>query len=292
MLILLVGTGIFLTVRTRFLTWRNLDYALKSTLSKEARTKSREQGDVSPFSALTTALAATIGTGNIVGVATAMVSGAVDVCSVLDLSNPTIAVSRLDEDERAKFNLGRQGDATIVNEPGLYTLVLGSRKPEAKAFKRWITHEVIPAIRKHGVYITDEKLKLFAEHPELLDALMKSLYAAHAENLRHRAERQTLLPKADYYDAFMDADGCTNLRTTAKELNVPERWFARFLQQTGFLYRSPAGNLMPYAIPRNRGLFRVRDYVRNGHSGAYTLITPMGKSLFRELLRCGEAVSN
>ena len=214
---------------------------------------------------------------------------AVDVCSVLDLSNPTIAVSRLDEDERAKFNLGRQGDATIVNEPGLYTLVLGSRKPEAKAFKRWITHEVIPAIRKHGVYITDEKLKLFAEHPELLDALMKSLYAAHAENLRHRAERQTLLPKADYYDAFMDADGCTNLRTTAKELNVPERWFARFLQQTGFLYRSPAGNLMPYAIPRNRGLFRVRDYVRNGHGGAYTLITPMGKSLFRELLRCGEA---
>lgn len=215
---------------------------------------------------------------------------AVDVCSVLDLSNPTIAVSRLDEDERAKFNLGRQGDATIVNEPGLYTLVLGSRKPEAKAFKRWITHEVIPAIRKHGVYITDEKLKLFAEHPELLDALMKSLYAAHAENLRHRAERQTLLPKADYYDAFMDADGCTNLRTTAKELNVPERWFARFLQQTGFLYRSPVGNLMPYAIPRNRGLFRVRDYVRNGHSGAYTLITPMGKSLFRELLRCGEAL--
>ena len=215
---------------------------------------------------------------------------AVDVCSVLDLSNPTIAVSRLDEDERAKFNLGHQGDATIVNEPGLYTLVLGSRKPEAKAFKRWITHEVIPAIRKHGVYITDEKLKLFAEHPELLDALMRSLYTAHAENLRHRAERQTLLPKADYYDAFMDADGCTNLRTTAKELNVPERWFARFLQQTGFLYRSPAGNLMPYAIPRNRGLFRVRDYVRNGHSGAYTLITPMGKSLFRELLRCGEAL--
>ena len=217
---------------------------------------------------------------------------AVDVCSVLDLSNPTIAVSRLDEDERAKFNLGRQGDATIVNEPGLYTLVLGSRKPEAKAFKRWITHEVLPNIRKHGVYITDEKLKLFAEHPELLDALMRSLYTAHAENLRHRAERQTLLPKVDYYDAFMDADGCTNLRTTAKELNVPERWFARFLQQTGFLYRSPAGNLMPYAIPRNRWLFRVRDYVRNGHSGAYTLITPMGKSLFRELLRCGEAASN
>lgn len=75
MLVLLVGTGIFLTIRTGFLPWRNLPYALKSTLSKEARTKGRGEGDVSPFSALTTALAATIGTGNIVGVATAMVSG-------------------------------------------------------------------------------------------------------------------------------------------------------------------------------------------------------------------------
>jgi len=75
MLVLLVGTGIYLTFRMRFLTWRNLGYALKRTLSKEAHTKSRGEGDVSPFSALTTALAATIGTGNIVGVATAMVSG-------------------------------------------------------------------------------------------------------------------------------------------------------------------------------------------------------------------------
>ena len=75
MLVLLVGTGIFLTIRVGFLTWKNLGYAIKSTLSKEARTQKRGDGDVSPFSALTTALAATIGTGNIVGVATAMVSG-------------------------------------------------------------------------------------------------------------------------------------------------------------------------------------------------------------------------
>lgn len=75
MLILLVGTGIFLTIRLKFRPWRNLGYAIKSTLSKEARTTKRGKGDVSPFSALTTALAATIGTGNIVGVATAMVAG-------------------------------------------------------------------------------------------------------------------------------------------------------------------------------------------------------------------------
>ena len=75
MLILLVGTGIFLTIRTGFLSWRNLGYAIKRTLSKEARKKGNGEGDISPFSALTTALAATIGTGNIVGVATAMVAG-------------------------------------------------------------------------------------------------------------------------------------------------------------------------------------------------------------------------
>lgn len=75
MLVLLVGTGVFLTIRTRALSWRNLGYALKKTLSKESRKKGSGEGDISPFAALTTALAATIGTGNIVGVATAMVSG-------------------------------------------------------------------------------------------------------------------------------------------------------------------------------------------------------------------------
>lgn len=71
---------------------------------------------------------------------------AADVCRALGLGNSTVAVARLDEDERSKFNLGRQGEATIINEPGLYALVLSSRKPEAKAFKRWIMHE--PAYRR------------------------------------------------------------------------------------------------------------------------------------------------
>lgn len=77
---------------------------------------------------------------------------AADVCSALELANTTMTLDRLDEDERSKFNLGRQGETNVVNEPGLYSLVLGSRKPEAKAFKRWITHNVLPAIRKTGSY--------------------------------------------------------------------------------------------------------------------------------------------
>lgn len=77
---------------------------------------------------------------------------AADVCRALDLSNPSKSVARLDEDERANLKLGRQGSTNVVNEYGLYNLVLASRKPEAKQFKRWITHEVIPAIRKTGGY--------------------------------------------------------------------------------------------------------------------------------------------
>lgn len=75
-----------------------------------------------------------------------------DVCEVLDIKNVTQAIQALDEDERAMFNIGRQGETNIINEPGLYSLIIRSRKPEAKQFKRWITHEVIPSIRKTGTY--------------------------------------------------------------------------------------------------------------------------------------------
>lgn len=79
-----------------------------------------------------------------------------DVCEILDIKNPTDAIKRLDKDEVARFNLGGlSGETNLVNEYGLYTLILGSRKKEAKAFKRWITHEVIPSIRKNGSYSLD-----------------------------------------------------------------------------------------------------------------------------------------
>lgn len=83
---------------------------------------------------------------------------AADVCRVLELTNPTVALASLDDDERSKFNLGRSpihgggGEANVVNEPGLYHLIFASRKPEAHKFRRWVFHEVLPAIRKTGGY--------------------------------------------------------------------------------------------------------------------------------------------
>lgn len=83
-----------------------------------------------------------------------------DVCEILELTNPTMALQRLEEDERAKFNLGRQGDANIINESGLYELIFASRKPEAKMFKKWVKQEVLPSIRKTGSYTKNNNAPL------------------------------------------------------------------------------------------------------------------------------------
>ena len=89
---------------------------------------------------------------------------AADICRALEIKNPSDALLRLDEDEKALVSiegLSRGNDkGNIVNEPGLYTLVLGSRKPAAKAFKRWITHEVLPALRKTGRYSIEDESDL------------------------------------------------------------------------------------------------------------------------------------
>ena len=91
------------------------------------------------------------------------------MCKALEVQNPTDAIKKLDEDEKARLNLGLSGgDTNVVNEPGLYGLVLRSRKPEAKAFKRWITHEVIPSIRK---YLTDAATDAFFSDPDTLAKL-------------------------------------------------------------------------------------------------------------------------
>lgn len=76
-----------------------------------------------------------------------------DICQILDIKNPTMALQNLDEDERTKFNLGRQGETNIINESGLYALIIRSRKPEAKHFRKWVTSEVLPSIRQTGGYL-------------------------------------------------------------------------------------------------------------------------------------------
>ena len=109
----------------------------------------------------------------------------VDVCKVLGLKNSRIVASRLDDDEVRKFDLrGLAGETYIVNESGLYSVILRSDKTEARKFKRWITHEVLPSIRKHGAYMTPSKIEEFIADPDLLMGLciaLKNERTAHDE---------------------------------------------------------------------------------------------------------------
>ena len=213
---------------------------------------------------------------------------AADVCKALELGNPSMTVERLDADEKGISSidtLGGKQRMAIINEPGLYSVILCSRKPEAKAFKRWITHEVIPAIRKHGGYMTKPLLEQVLENPALIYEFARRMLEEQQKNERLRQELDRAKPKADYYDAFIHPESCTNIRATAKELKVPEKMFTAFLIRKRYLYRAPSGGLMPYAKAADDGLFFVKDYIAvNGHQGVYTLVTPKGKALFLSML--------
>lgn len=211
---------------------------------------------------------------------------AADVCKALELEKTNRALSRLDDDEKGAHSVSTPGGRqrmSIISESGLYSLILGSRKPEARAFKRWITHEVIPSIRKHGAYMTDSLLDALEAHPEAVPEYLNRLRSENARNRELTRRLRIALPKAEYYDAFVDPADCTNIRTTAKELGVPEKQFTRYLEEKKYLFRDKNRKLFPRAVKKSAGLFLVRDfYTERGKLGHYTLITPAGKRHFLE----------
>lgn len=211
---------------------------------------------------------------------------AADVCKALEIEKTNRALSRLDDDEKGAHSVSTPGGRqrmSIISESGLYSLILGSRKPEARAFKRWITHEVIPSIRKHGAYMTDSLLDALVAHPEAVPEYLNRLRSENARNRELNRRLRLALPKAEYYDAFVDPADCTNIRTTAKELGVPEKQFTRYLEEKKYLFRDKNRKLFPRAVKKSAGLFLVRDfYTERGKLGHYTLITPAGKRHFLE----------
>ena len=180
-------------------------------------------------------------------------------------------------------SLGREQKAKFISEGNLYRLIVHSKLPSAERFERWVFDEVLPSIRQHGAYLTREKLWEVATSPEALLKLCSDLLAEREKNAALQADNARLQGKAVYYDLFIDLRHSTNLRTTAKELDVPERRFIRFLLERRYVYRTPSGYVLPYAKGSNEGLFCVKDFCRNGHTGSYTLVTPKGKLHFAEL---------
>ena len=220
---------------------------------------------------------------------------AADVCRVLEIGNPSQALARLDEDEKNTLilNEGNRGNpnVSIVNEPGLYTLVLGSRKPEAKAFKRWITHDVIPAIRQNGGYLTPQKVEEVLLNPDTIIQLATQLKESRAKVLKLEAanseltvQKQIMQPKADYFDELVDRNLLTGIRETAKLLRIKEKEFTNFLLGHKYVYKNRAGKIMPYA-EKNNGLFELKECFNEKTSwkGTQMMITPKGRETFRLL---------
>jgi anti-repressor protein len=163
---------------------------------------------------------------------------AADVCRILEHTNPTMALVGLDDDEKGLRNvdtLGGQQSMAVINEPGLYSLIIRSRKDEARAFKRWITHEVLPTIRKTGQFGSALPTN-FAEALELAAVKVREIEALEAKAALDA-------PKVAAYDTLMDAEGFYTMEATAKLGGIGRNTLFARLREAGVIQ---SGSRLPY----------------------------------------------
>lgn len=222
-----------------------------------------------------------------------------DVCTALEVKNSRDAIARLDNDERGVVLIdtpGGEQQMQAVNEAGLYVLVLSSRKPEAKAFKRWVTHEVLPALRRDGGYMVARA----DETPEELMA--RALKAADAtlarvrdENARLTRRNQVLEPKAAFFDSVMESDGLISVRAAAKVLKsydreMGERRLRQMLRDACYLEKRTRSAT---AAAIGRGYMKERPFAITHSDGRremdhYGCLTPKGLAMCARRF-CGQA---
>lgn len=219
-----------------------------------------------------------------------------DVAEILGYANPNEAISdHVDDEDKLNSktlssfsaNLGQRG-GWLINESGLYSLIMSSKLPAAKKFKRWVTSEVLPSIRKHGGYIAGQENMTPAElMASALLMAQKTLAEREARISDLTVQNQIMQPKAEYFDELCDRETLTGIYETAKELGVAPRKFTADLVKHRYLYRGKKGQLLPYES-KNDGLFVLKETFNNQTkwSGTQTLITVKGRELFR-MMRLG-----
>lgn len=218
-----------------------------------------------------------------------------DVAQVLGYSNTRDALNRhIEAEDKGVSGITTPSgiqEMTIINESGLYSLILSSKLPDAKKFKHWVTTEVLPSIRKHGAYMTPETLQAAILNPDTMIQLCQQLKAEQdksrmleAANAQLVVDKQIMQPKADYFDELVERNTLTNFRETAKQLGVPPKKFVDFLLDRKYIYRDKKGKLLPYEA-KNNGLFEVKETFneKTQWSGTQTLVTPKGRETFRLL---------
>lgn len=181
-----------------------------------------------------------------------------DVCDCLEIKNTTDALKRLDNDERSRFNLGRQGETNIVNEYGLYNLVLSSRKPEAKEFKRWITHDVIPQIRKTGTYSMNIPKSL----PEALRAYANEVESHNATKAIVAQQEQQIAefkPVKDYVDKILSSKSCLAITQIAADYGLSAQELNKILHEAG-LQRKVGDQWILYKQHMSKGFTKSETF--------------------------------
>ncbi len=212
-----------------------------------------------------------------------------DVCGVLNLGTPSRVAERLDGDEvsltHLTDSLGRLQETTVISESGLYNVILRSDKPEAKPFRKWVTAEVLPAIRRSGGYIAGQNDLSPAElMAKAIKVAEQTLAERDARISSLQVQNAIMAPKADYFDELVERNTLTSFRDTAKELGIPPRKFTQFLLDKKYIYRDKKEKLMPYEN-KNDGLFEVKESFndKTAWSGVQTMVTPKGRETFRLL---------
>ena len=209
-----------------------------------------------------------------------------DVCDILGMSNPSMAVTALDKDEVAQIDpkdyLGSENRSNqavnIVSEPGLYKLIMRSRKPEAKEFQRWVTHEVLPQIRRTGGYIPtdagDDDMTILAKAVMIGQRTMEQQQRKIAEQHTRIVE---LEPKARFADAVAASDGTCLVGELAKMLRqngmgIGQNRLFRLLQADGYLGKSGSNRNVPTQRAMDLGLFRIKETTVT-HADGHTTVS-------------------
>lgn len=189
-----------------------------------------------------------------------------DVCEVLEISNATDVAKRLDADEVTRFNLGGlSGESNIINESGLYNVILRSDKPQAKPFRRWVTGEVLPSIRKHGGYLTPEKVEEALLNPDTIIRLATDLKAEREKRLRLEEQAQKDKPKVLFADAVATAKTSILIGELAKILkqngvDIGQNRLFEWMRRNGFLIQRKGTDYnMPTQRAMEAGLFEIKE---------------------------------
>lgn len=196
-----------------------------------------------------------------------------DVCKVLGIKNSADVSKRLDNDERSRFNLGRQGEATIINESGLYAVILRSDKPQAKTFRKWVTSEVLPTIRKTGGYISNEDTFINTYLPNA-DEQTKLMIRSNLETIRSlNSKIEQDKPKVLFANAVETSQTSILVGDLAKLIQqngVPmgQKRLFNWMREEGFLIKGGNSKNMPTQKAMDKGLFEVKERTISNPDGS------------------------